>query len=98
MTSPRPRTRAEPVARWLAGLVVLIAGCAGPAFVPGESGEADVVAAMGQPVMRMTTGGRHTVLWYPRFPFGRQSYAATFSPEGRLVAWKAGSPMPTSPS
>jgi hypothetical protein len=69
----------------LAGLIALVAACAGPRLIPGHSTHADVVAVMGEPAMRAEGAGGETVLWYPRFPFGRQSYAARMTADGRLI-------------
>jgi hypothetical protein len=73
--------------RWLA-LVALLAGCAtdGRGLMPGQSTEADVLAAMGAPKERRTgTTAGETVLWFPRLPHGRASYAARIGADGRLI-------------
>ena len=66
-------------------LVVLVGCAAGASLSPGVSTQAEVVAAMGEPALRAKGSRGETLLWYPRFPYGRQSYAATISPDGRLV-------------
>jgi hypothetical protein len=76
------------VTRWLT-LLVLLAGCAsdGRGLVPGQSTEADVLAAMGTPKERRTgTTAGETVLWFPSLPHGRASYAARIGAEGKLIA------------
>jgi hypothetical protein len=67
-------------------LIGALCGCH-PAIslTPGVSSEGEVIAAMGEPALRAKGSRGETLLWYPRFPFGRQSYAATISPDGRLL-------------
>jgi len=71
-------------------LLLLLAGCAsysGRGLAPGQSTEADVVAVMGQPTERRAGAlPGETVLWYPRLPSGRESYAARIGADGRLMA------------
>jgi hypothetical protein len=72
-------------------LVVLLAaagGCAGYAgqgLLPGQSTEQDVIGVMGRPALERAGAGGERVLWYPRLPFGRESYAARIDAQGRLV-------------
>jgi hypothetical protein len=67
-------------------LTVVLCGCyPAVSLTPGVSTEGEVLAAMGQPALRAKGAGGEMVLWYPRFPYGRQSYAARISPDGRLV-------------
>lgn len=40
---------------------------------------------MGEPVLRVAGSGGETLLWYPRFPFGRQSFAARIGADGKLI-------------
>lgn len=66
---------------------LLLAGCAsydGRALVPGKSAEAEVVATMGTPADTLKRPNGDKVLWFPRLPYGRDTYAATISPEGTL--------------
>lgn len=66
-------------------VALLAAGCAsfdGGGLPPGAS-ESDVVARMGKPVETVTRPSGEKVLYYPRM-LGRQTYAATFGPDGRL--------------
>ena len=67
---------------------VLLAGCAstGAELQPGVATAADVESAMGRPVERRQAANGETVLWYPRFPAGKVSYAARIAPDGRLIA------------
>jgi len=70
-------------------LLVALAGCAsydGRGLVPGQSTEKDVLAVMGTPAERRAGPGGETVLWYPRLPYGRASYAARVAPDGKLIA------------
>ena len=67
-------------------LTVALCGCyPAVSLTPGVSTEGEVLAAMGQPALRAKGAGGEMVLWYPLFPYGRQSYAARISPDGRLV-------------
>jgi hypothetical protein len=77
------------MAKTLSSFLVLLlaAGCAsfdGQGLAPGAS-EADVVARMGKPVETLARSNGDKVLFYPRM-LGRQTYAATFGPDGRLRA------------
>lgn len=70
-------------------LLLIAAGCAsysGSGLQPGASTAADVERVMGRPadVRRLANG--ETLLWYPRFPYGRESFAAHIAPDGRLMA------------
>lgn len=70
-------------------LALVLAGCAsfsGSGLVPGASTAADVEALMGAPTDRRPGENGETVLWYPRLPFGRVSYAVRIGKDGRLVA------------
>lgn len=62
------------------------AGYSGHGLVPGQSTVAEVEATMGPPALVREAPGGETVYWYPRLPFGRESYAARIAPDGRLVA------------
>ncbi len=72
----------------LAGVLILVAGCAaysGHALMPGRSTSADVLAAMGPPAEKLERGGE--VIWYyPRGPSGWHSYAVRIAPDGVLRA------------
>jgi hypothetical protein len=70
-------------------LALLVAGCAGysgSGLVPGRSSAAEVEAVMGRPAERSRSANGETVLWFPRFPFGRESHAARIGADGKLIA------------
>jgi hypothetical protein len=69
-------------------VVLLLAGCAGYSghgLQPGASG-AEVEATMGKPALVREAANGEKVWWYPRFPYGRESFAARIAADGRLVA------------
>ena len=64
---------------------VLQAGCAsfdGRGLVPGTSTAAQVAALMGEPAERQKRANGDMVWYYPRLPFGRETYAVTIGPDG----------------
>jgi hypothetical protein len=73
----------------VAVVAIVLAGCAsysGRGLAPGQSSAAEVEAVMGQPAERSRSANGEAVLWFPRFPFGRESYAARIGPDGKLIA------------
>ena len=75
--------------RLIAVSLLLLAGCAGfdgRGLQPGVSTATDVEALMGTPAERRKSVNGETVLWYPRLPYGRASYAARIAPDGKLIA------------
>jgi hypothetical protein len=54
--------------------------------VAGQSTVSDVRAQMGEPELVREAPNGEKVYWYPRLPFGRESFAARIAPDGRLVA------------
>jgi hypothetical protein len=69
-------------------LAAMAAGCAsysGLGLVPGQSSAQDVIGVMGRPALERAGPGGERVLWYPRQPFGRESFAALIDAQGRLV-------------
>lgn len=70
----------------------LVAACAGVrdqdgrSLVPGQSTAAEVEGLMGTPADRRPGANGETVLWFPRLPYGRVSYAARIGKDGKLVA------------
>ena len=62
-----------------------IAGCAsydGRGLVPGASTAAQVEAVMGKPAERVSRPDGGAVLYYPRNPIGRHTYAVTLGSDG----------------
>ena len=86
--SAHPRTSIMP--RFLRiGICVLVlfAGCAaydGRGLVPGTSTVAEVEALMGPPTERFAKPDGGSVLFYPKGPFGRQTFAVTLGADGVL--------------
>src|SRR6266403_458068 len=73
----------------VAVVAIVLSGCAsyaGRGLAPGQSSAAEVEAVMGPPAERSHSANGETVLWFPRFPFGRESYAARIGPDGKLIA------------
>jgi hypothetical protein len=76
------------VRTWLAALF-LLAGCAGydgRSLVPGQSTGAEVEKLMGPSQDKRVGPSGETVLWFPRLPAGRVSYAARIGTDNRLIA------------
>jgi len=74
--------------RWLA-LVALLAGCAGydgRSLGPGQSSAAEVEKLMGPAADKRAAASGETVLWFPRLPYGRVSYAARIGKDDKLIA------------
>jgi len=70
-------------------LLLLLAGCAsfeGRGLVPGQSSAADVEAVMGRAADKRVGAGGETVYYYPRLPWGYETYAARIAPDGKLIA------------
>jgi hypothetical protein len=70
-----------------AALALAVAGCAsydGRGLAPGKSSEAEVVSVMGAPADTLKRPNGDKVLFYPRLPLGRESYAATLGQDGTL--------------
>ena len=55
-----------------------------PKVVPGTSTEADVVAEMGPPAMRLKRANGDQLLYYTYYPWGREVKVATLGPDGIL--------------
>lgn len=74
--------------RWILA-ALLLAGCAGydgRTLVPGQSTQAEVERLMGPSADRRPGPNGETVLWFPRLPAGRVSYAARIGADGKLIA------------
>src|SRR4051812_22691142 len=68
---------------------VALSGCAsysGTGLLPGVSNAADVERVMGTPAEVRRFANGEMLLWYPRFPYGRESFAARLAPDGKLMA------------
>jgi hypothetical protein len=68
-------------------VAVLLSACAsfdGRGLLPGQSTAADVERVMGAPAERRQVAGE-TWYYYPRQPYGRQTYVARIAADGRLV-------------
>jgi hypothetical protein len=69
--------------------LALLPGCAsysGSSLVAGRSTAAEVEALMGNPAERVETPGGGSVLYYPRGPFGRVTYAVVLGADGTVLA------------
>jgi hypothetical protein len=67
----------------------LVAGCAaydGRGLVPGQSSAKDVEALMGRPAETIAVAGGDSVWYYPRGPYGKETYAVRISPQGTMVS------------
>jgi hypothetical protein len=75
--------------RPLLAAALLLAGCAGydgGSLSPGQSTGAEVEKVMGPSQDKRAGPGGETVLWFPRLPAGRVSYAARIGKDDRLIA------------
>lgn len=67
----------------------LLSGCAsysGSSLVAGRSTAAEVEALMGKPAERVEKLGGGSVLFYPRGPAGRETYAVSIGADGKVHA------------
>jgi hypothetical protein len=72
----------------VASALLCLTACAsydGRGLIPGSSTEADVEAVMGEPAEVRHVANGETILWYPRLPYGGQSFAARIGPDGTLL-------------
>lgn len=70
-----------------AAALLLVAGCAsfdGHGLVEKGASAADVEALMGSPAARVAKADGGSVLYYPRLPIGRSSYAVTLGPDAKV--------------
>ncbi|MDX1374666.1 MAG: hypothetical protein R3357_03820 [Burkholderiales bacterium] len=83
----RRNTLVIPLRVALAAFALMLAsGCAsytGSALTAGQSTEADILAAMGQPDEKLKTASGESV-WFYALPARRQTYAVTIGPDGRF--------------
>ena len=80
--------RASRCAAWLApaALLASCAGFSGRGLVAGESRVEQVEALMGRSADRRALPDGGSVRYYSRLPYGRETYAARFAPDGTLRA------------
>jgi hypothetical protein len=74
------------IAMWL-GVAAFVGGCAsydGRTLVAGQATEADIVALMGKPALTLDRPDGGKALYFPRQPWGGQSYKLVTGPDGRL--------------
>jgi hypothetical protein len=67
----------------------LLSGCAsysGSSLRAGQSTAADAEALMGKPAERVEKPGGGSVLYYPRGPAGRETYAVSVGADGKVQA------------
>src|SRR5688572_29905307 len=73
---------------WAAAALLGLSACAGydgRGLVPGQSTSAEVDQLMGPAKDKRAASNGETVLWYPRLPSGRVSYAARIGKDDRLI-------------
>jgi len=75
---------------WFVALtLIVVAGCAGydgRSLTPGLSTGAEVEKLMGPSAEKRAGADGETVLWFPRLPYGRVSYAARIGKDDKLIA------------
>lgn len=70
-------------------VLALLAGCAGydgASLLPGRASGAEVEKVMGPSADKRAGPEGETVLWFPRLPYGRVSYAARIGKDDKLIA------------
>jgi hypothetical protein len=67
-----------------AALLSACASYSGSSLVAGKSTAAEVEALMGQPAERIEKPGGGSVLFYPRGPAGRETYAVSIGADGKV--------------
>ena len=68
-------------------LALLVGGCAsydGRGLTPGSSNAQQAEELMGPAALRVTQPDGSTVLYFPRGPEGRHTYAVTVGPDGKM--------------
>jgi hypothetical protein len=71
----------------ITGLSLVLAGCVsyqGSGLVAGTSNAAQVEAVMGPPAMKAASSDGGSVLYYPRGPLGRHTFAVVLGPDGTM--------------
>ena len=69
-----------------AGLLTGCAAYSGSGLVAGRSTAAEVEALMGKPADRIDRPDGGSVLYYPRGPVGRETYAVSIGADGKVQA------------
>jgi hypothetical protein len=69
-----------------AALLSACASYSGSSLVAGKSTAAEVEALMGKPAERVEKPGGGSVLYYPRGPAGRETYAVSIGADGKVQA------------
>jgi hypothetical protein len=69
-----------------AALLSACASYSGSSLVAAKSTAAEVEALMGQPAERVEKPGGGSVLYYPRGPAGRETYAVSIGADGKVQA------------
>lgn len=72
---------------WWLLAVMLLAGCAsydGHTLVPGKASAAEVTALMGTPALELKRPNGETLLYFTRYPNGRENFVATIRADGVL--------------
>lgn len=67
----------------------LVSGCAsysGSSLIAGKSTAGEVETLMGKPAERVEKPGGGSVLYYPRGPYGRETYAVSIGADGKVQA------------
>jgi hypothetical protein len=68
-------------------VATLVGGCAsygGRGLATGQATEADIVALMGKPALTLDEPGGGKAYYFPRQPWGRQSFKVVTGPDGRM--------------
>ena len=79
--------RAESGAAVAVVCAMLLGGCVsydGRGLIAGQSTAAEVEASMGRPAERLAKADGGSVLYYPRGPSGRHTYAVSLAADGKL--------------
>jgi hypothetical protein len=69
-----------------AALLSACASYSGSSLVAGKSTAVEVEALMGKPAERVEKPGGGSVLYYPRGPAGRETYAVSIGADGKVQA------------
>lgn len=70
---------------WVGAMLLLAAGCATVAVQRRFAAEADVLAALGEPLRRWSNGDGTTTLEYATQPYGHTALMLTLDAAGRVI-------------